>query len=522
MKRVAAIIKAMTSRERLVFYGAFLVVAISAIAMIVIYVQANSYLVGDTGGELREGIASQPVIINPVTPVTQADRDISQLVYSSVNDLADSITLSPDNRTYTVHLKQNVFWSDGERLTADDVIFTVQAIQNPNNNSPLYRSFEGVQVTRVSALEVTFSLPAPYAFFQQDQLQNLLVIPEHIFANIPVQNWHLSVYSLKPVGSGPYVAEDYSTAPDGTITSITLAANNRYFGTVPNISTLVFKFYKDPQSLVAAYNTGQIDSFGLSTYDPVISNLAVRYTPYYLNSYRYYAIFINPATAPQQLQDIKVRSALSALIDRTAIVNNVLDGHGQVLYGPTTLAQNPVQSYSTSTLNGLSLQLTVPNDPFLVKTADMIQADWATAGVNLTLNVLPVETIQEDTLKNSDYSLLLFGNITDSSQDLFAFWDSSQRFYPDQNLSLYSSKSVDAALEQYRSTFDPTQRAQLLNTISNKIASDLPAIFLYSPDYLYIATPNLGGFSSNKYISVASDRFSDVTSWYINTKRVFR
>lgn len=514
----------MTSRERFVFYVALLVAIVSAVAITVIYVQTNSYLVGDTGGELREGIASQPVIINPVIPVTQADRDISQLVYSSVDDLADSITLSPDNRTYTVRLKQNVFWSDGQKLTADDVVFTMQAIQNPDNNSPLYRSFEGVQVTRVSALEVTFSLPAPYAFFQQNQLQNMLIIPEHIFANIPVQNWHLSVYALKPVGSGPYIADDYSTAPDGTITSVTLAANNRYFGTAPNISTLVFKFYQDPQSLVAAYNAGQIDSFGLSTYDPVISNLAVRYTPYYLNTYRYYAVFINPATAPQQLQDIKVRSALSALIDRTALVNDVLGGHGQVLYGPTTLAQNPVSATSsTSTLlNGLSLQLTVPDDPFLVKTADMIQADWATAGISLALNILPVETIQEDTLKNSNYSLLLFGNITDSNQDLFAFWDSSQRFYPDQNLSLYSNKSVDAALEQYRSTFDPTQRAQLLETISNKIASDLPAIFLYSPDYLYIATPTLGGFSGTKYISVASDRFSDITSWYINTKRVFR
>lgn len=512
----------MTKRERLAFCAAIAAIVVSGVSLSVLYVRSNSYLVGDVGGTLREGMASQPVLINPVVPVTEADRDISRLVYSSVNDVADSITLSPDDRTYTVHLKQNVFWSDGQKLTADDVIFTVQAIQDPNSGSPLYRSFEGVQVSRVSELELTFSLPAPYAFFQENQLQNLLIIPKHLFAGIPVQNWHLSSYSLKPIGSGPYIAQDYTTASDGTITSLTLSANQRYFGPVPNISTLVFKFYPDPQGMVDAYNIGAIDSFGLSTYNPAISKLMVRYNSYYLNSYRYYAIFINPSTAPTQLQDIKVRSALSGLIDRAALVNNVLGGHGQVLYGPTALAQNPVQNYDPTVLQGLSLQLTVPDNQFLVDTANIIQKEWQGAGVNVTLNVLPTETIQEDTLKNSDYSLLLFGNITDSSQDLFAFWHSSQRFYPDQNLSLYDNKTVDTALEQYRSSFDTTQRAQLLSTISNDIASDIPAIFLYSPDYLYIATPTLGGFSADKYISVASDRFSDVTNWYIETKRVFK
>ena len=522
MNRLIATVRVMTSLERLVLWGALTVLAVGGLTKIILYAEANSYMVGDAGGELREGVVGQPAFVNPVVPVTEADRDISQLVFSSVADVADSVKASPDNKSYEVRLKENAFWSDGVKLTSDDIIFTVQTIQDPESRSPLYRSFQGVQASRVSELEVKFSLTSPYAFFQDDHLKNLDIIPKHIFAGVPVQNLQYSLFGLRPIGSGPYIAKGYTSDDRGNITSLTLKANKDYFGEKPKIGTITFKFYSSTDELTRAYNSGAIDAFGISTYDPALSKLVLRYDTHNLPSYRYYAIFINPATAPKELQDIKVRQALSGLTDRAAILSKVLDGYGKILYGPTGLSFSPSPNFDPTLVQKLQLTLTVPDEPFLRSTAELIKGQWEAAGAQVNLDIKSIKDIQEQTLKNSDYSLLLFGNITRPSEDLFSFWHSSQRFYPDQNMAFYQNKNADTLLETYRRTFDPKQRMKILKQISDAIASDVPAIFLYSPDYLYITTPNLGGFNDLKKISTASDRFSDATSWYVTTKRVFR
>jgi peptide/nickel transport system substrate-binding protein len=387
-----------------------------------------------------------------------------------------------------------------------------------------------VQADRVSEVEIELSLPTPYAFFESDQLQNLEIIPKHIFYGVQVQNLQYSLYGLQPVGSGPYIAKGYASDDRGDITSLTLQSNKNYFGDKPKIDTITFKFYADTDELMKAYESGAIDAMGLSIYDAAVSKLPVRNDQHYLLSYRYYAIFINPNTAPKQLQDIKVREALSGLVDRANLVNTVLGGHGKVLYGPTDFSANPAlrlgsgqaPNYDPTVLQGVSLDLTVPDEPFLRQTADIVKQEWESAGAQVNLIVKSPKDIQEETLKNSDYSMLLFGNITQPSQDLFAFWHSSQRFYPDQNLAFYQNKKVDTELETYRKTIDPKARSVLLGQVSNAISADIPAIFLYSPDYLYVTTPVLGGLGNNKTISTAADRFSDVTSWYMVTKRVFR
>ena len=104
---------------------------------------------------------------------------------------------------------------------------------------------------------------------------------------------------------------------------------------------------------------------------------------------------------------------------------------------------------------------------------------------------------------------------------MFAFWHSSRRFYPDQNLALYQDDSVDALLESFRKTFDEDERFEVLTAISNTIANDAPAVFLYSPKYVYTTAPRLGGFNESTIINTSDDRFNDVSLWHVKTKRAF-
>ena len=124
-----------------------------------------------------------------------------------------------------MRLKEGLTWQDGQQLTSDDVVFTVQSIQDPDAHSPLYQSWQGVTATRVSELEVQFTLTNPYAFFG-DNLKNLYIVPKHLYADTPPGNWHLSDYNLKPVGSGPYQFLSYNKNSDGFISSYSLQAWN--------------------------------------------------------------------------------------------------------------------------------------------------------------------------------------------------------------------------------------------------------------------------------------------------------
>ena len=512
--------KSWSRNERLIFWGALLVFAVTLIIRTSFYLQSNTLLAPKPGGEFREGVVGQPIFINPVVPGSETDRDLSRLIFSSVTEVAESIKLLEDNRTYNVRLKENIRWQDEEKLTSDDIIFTLQTIQDPGARSPLFTSFQGVTVERVSELEVKFTLQNPYAFFETDHLKNLLIIPKHVFADTPVENLGFSIYGLKPVGSGPYKVVGYKSDENGVINIMNLAENKNYFGDKPYLAAITFKFYKNTSELLQAYNAGQVDGFGLSTAES-LGEVNLRHNTYYLPSSRYYAVFINQS-ANEKFKDIKIREALNDAVDRDRITKDVFDSHATPLYGPTALTKKPQAQSDLGVLKDLELNLTVPDEPFLVKTGNLIKESWESQGAKVNLKVLSLKNIQEETLRTTDYELLLFGNIVKEGQDLFAFWHSSRRFYPDQNLALYQDKQVDAALESYRKTFDERERMDRLQKISDAIASDAPAVFLYSPDYLYIATPNLGGLDLAKVINTASDRFADITKWYVKTKRIFK
>lgn len=521
--KIAALIRVLSKKEQFILLGAVVIFLISMTTYSALYFQSKTQIVAAQGGEFREGVIGQPAFINPLFPATDADRDISRLIFTSVTQAAENIGMSEDGKIWNVRLKDNILWHDGEKLTADDVIFTLELIQNPEARSPLFSSFQGVAAERVSELEVKFVLQSPYAFFETDHLNNLRIIPKHLFYDIPVGNLKLSSYGLRPVGSGPYEIDSHKSDINGVITEFKLKANEKYFKDRPNIDTFIFKFYRDNTDLVKAYNLGQIDGMGFGSAEPLTEgDVTIRHETYGLQSRRYYAIFINPTLAPKELNDLKVRRALSAAVDRDRIIKEVFLDRAQSLYGPTSLSLNPVESAKPELLQGLKINLVVPAEPFLIKTAQIVKENWKAGGAEVNLQILPAKNIQEEILRKSNYEMILFGNITKESEDLFAFWHSSRRFYPDQNLALYQNRKIDSALEEYRQDFDPERRLNFLKSISNAIASDVPAIFLYSPYYIYVASPQLGGLDGKTVINTSDDRFVNVANWYVKTRRVLK
>ncbi len=521
--RLFKLVRTLSKQELLVFVAASLVLIVSGFTYGSLLLQSKTELIAAEGGTFTEGILGQPVFINPVIPTTEVDRDIARILFLSVNDVAESVKSSEDGQAWNVRIKENIFWQDGERLTADDIIFTLEVIQDPDSRSPLHASFQGVAAERVSELEVRFALQNTYVFFETDHLNTLRIIPKHIFNDIPVQNMKLSSFGLNPIASGPYQIDSFEKNNDGIITTLELTANKDYFEGRPNIRTLIFKFYKNQSELVRAYNLGQIDAFATNNYEPLLEDrVYVRNTTHHLESPRYYAVFINQSVAPEAVEDLSTRLALSGTADRDRIVNEVFGGNAVPMYGPTMISEKPVSEFDPTLLNGLEINLTVPDEEFLVKTANILKENWESNGAIVNLLVFPLKSIQENVLRNSDYEMILFGNITKENRDLFAFWHSSRRFYPDQNLALYEDDTVDSLLEAFRKTFDEDERFEILAEISESITRDAPAVFLYSPKYIYVTAPRLGGFDESIIMNTGDDRFNNIKDWYVKTKRTIK
>jgi peptide/nickel transport system substrate-binding protein len=379
-------------------------------------------------------------------------------------------------------------------------------------------------------------------------LKNVYIIPKHIFADIPPGNWHLSDYNLKPIGSGPYKFISYDEQSNGLISAYHLQAWNSYAGNNALIQKYNFQFFTNETNLIQSFNNGQIDGFGnLSS-----NQLSTIKRPYDLFAWRtpgYYAVFFNESKN-LALQDANVRLALSQAVDRDSLVQNALGGKGIADYGPVPMGA----SYFTSTAASTSLELasatltqagwqvssgtfraktiqkvsvplvinlTVPNIDFLVATANILAQDWESVGVNVTIATDSPESIISNTVKNRNYESLLFGNILEPSSDLYSFWDSSQRFSPGLNLAIYQNKSVDKLIEAARQDMNEASRTQEFAQAEQDIVNDNPAIFLYSPNYLYVTNKSVRGISAD-FLADPSDRLREATGWYLNTTRVLK
>lgn len=508
--QIAKLLKKLSQKELYALYGVLALFIVSGtIFASAVFVQ-KTVEIPVPGGEWREGVVGQPTFISPVVSGNDADRDISKLVFADLNALGE-IKQEKYGKEWVVRLNEDLKWQDGTKITSDDVIFTVETILNPESHSPLYQSFEGTLVSRVSELETRFTLPAAYVFFETT-LRNLQLIPRHIFGNIPAANFRLSDYVLEPVASGPYIFDSYRKDKNGFIEEYRLEPNPNYTPK-PYISKFVFKFFTDEEKAVSAYNGNEIDS--LMIIDPDnLAKIRVRHEIQKLEAPRYYAIFINQSLAPS-LKDIKMRAALNQAIDKKALVQNIFQGFAVSFDGPTPDSKAPSSEGKTSGLPEFNLM--VADIPILIKTAEAVKTAWEKIDVKVNIIPLSIADIGES-IKKRDYQMILFGNILNNPEDLYSFWHSSKRFYPGLNLALYQNSRADSLIERIRSEFDPAQRRTDVAKLTDLIASEIPAIFLYSPDYLYVTSPKIQGFEA-KNIITPTDRLTNAALWYTKTTR---
>mgnify|MGYP001565053597 CR=1 FL=1 len=516
---------------------------------------ASTVPVPERGGEYTEGIAAQPRYINPILSQTSgADADLAQLVYSGLfgydasgvlmKRLISDYTVSEDGKLYTMTLRQGARWHDGEEVTADDVLFTVLAIQNPAYKSPLRSNWLSVDVASIDRYTVTFSLKKAYFGF----LENLTlgILPKHIWENIAPENFLLADYNLAPIGSGPYAFFDSKKDSSGNMLSYELRAWSEYFDGAPYISKVIFHFYPDEAALIDAYNRKEVLGINAVTPDN-LSKLEARKSTrvYEISIPRIFAVFFNKTKSVALAYD-EVREALAYATDRDAIIRDVLAGKGIPAYTAMLpfmsgyAADLSVPSFDLTKANTLldekgwkrgedgirakdgavmEIELTVPDWPELARTADIIRTQWGEAGARVIVKVLGAADLQQNAIRPREYQALLFGEAAMIDSDPYSFWHSSQKNDPGLNLALFDDKGADDILATLREELSPDRQREKYRAFQEILYKENPAVFLYSPAYLYVVNGAVKGIDV-KNIDAAAFRLSNAKDWYMDTKRV--
>lgn len=550
----------LTSRERIVVMVCWIVVVVAALFLGVYRYIDTTTVVAASGGTYREAIVGYPQYINPLLAQTNdVDMDLTRLLFSGLfrrtkeqrlePDLITDYEISEDQLTYTFYLRRDTVWHDEQPLTANDVIFTIQAIQDPNWQSPLEPSMRSVEVSKIDEYTFTLKLQEPFAPFLSSLTFGIL--PEHVWFDaykVSPQNITLSEYNIRPIGSGPFIFDSLVKDTNGILKSYHIRPFEKYYGAKPYLEEVSFFFFPDQASAVAAVEQHEADgtAFMTSEQTAILKSRARGLNYYRLQLPQYTAIFFNQEHSDILATDA-VRQAIVYGVDRETIIQEALHGEGEGIYTPILpgyIGHNAeIEKYDFDLERGkqileeagftvpeggefrekdgtlLEFSIATVNQEEFLKTLEVLKTNWTKMGIKVNINIYEPADIQEQIIKPRKYEALLFGEIMGSDPDPYAFWHSSQMEHPGLGLAVFYQKNIDDLLETARKTSDEEQRRLKYFHFQNILAEEIPAIFLYNPYYTYALSNDLKGIQS-QYISQPSDRFADIQNWHIETDRI--
>lgn len=533
--------------RRLLFAGwrFYLILLLLLVSLFGIVRQLNSldnyYLatVPVAGGSYSEGLVGQVKILNPILIDSGASSDVDKLIFSGLtqfdgngqitSDMAKSWSNTPDFRSFSFVMKDNLRWQDGAALTANDVAFTIGLIQNPDTRSSLISNWKGVKTTVVNPTTIKFDLPASYPSFLN--LTTVGILPQHLLAKVDPAALRLSEFNQRPIGSGPFSFDSYTEQNQ----TIHLQRNGRYYAGVPKLDSVTFQLYAEPSQLPDGYSKKQILGFGdgspsqLKTMQK-LSQVNLRK----LDRPGYIALFLN--TQRGILKDKATRRDIAASLNRQALTKLPDGANGaaraqdlplipaqfgvsyttQLVYDPNAAKAELSKLYGNKIP---TLNLATVNSPELMATATEIQHQLATVGVKVTITAVDLDSLEQDYIRPRRYDMILFGQNTGADWDTYNFWHSTQVADPGLNLSGYKSPDADKYLESARLAKDPTNRKNKILGFLQTWDADTPAVVLYSPYYLY-AQNKIVTSSPLQTLITPPDRFYNIQTWAVRYERV--
>lgn len=509
------------------------------------------------GGVYNEGVVGSFSTANPLFASSAVDSAVSRLVFSGlmtynqknelVPDLAQKLEIDEAGKNYTVTLRDNARWQDGTNLTADDVVFTHTLMQNPDVNSPLRISWQGIKVVKVDDKTVRFTLPGTLATFKYSLTTG--IVPKHILGNVPASQLRASNFNTKtPLGSGPYswVGVDLRDAASEKETGVVaLSPNEHYYGIKPGFDRFLIHTYNTEGALAKAYELNEIQAASGLTKTPETFLSITGENRYAFANSAIMMLFFK--TNQGATADLKVRQALLRATDTLDIAR-----HTKLSYRPVGTPILPGQvgyakKYEQAKFDlqearkildesgwkvgqkglrqkdgkNLIVRLHAEDTAMSKEVLGRLQKTWADLGVDLRQEVQEKVNFQT-TLTTHQYDVLLYGVSVGADPDVYAYWHSSQsdvRSSTRLNFSEWKSSAADQALEGGRTRMEPQTRAVKYEPFLKAWQEEVPAVALFQPKQIYYTRGTIYGLQDS-LINTDSDRYNSAASWRIHTAGV--
>ena len=510
-----------------------------------------------SGGVYVEGVIGNISTLNPLLAASEPEQAVSRLLFSSLynydvtgalhTDLAESMTVK-DDKVYTIKLR-NAVWHDGKKLTAEDVVYTINLIKNPQVRSPLRVNWLDISARAIDDSTVEFMLPAVYAGFSH--ALTFPVIPKHILQSVSPSSMREADLSGNPVGSGPFAVKRVQTSESTSSTDVVrMEPNTKYYGAVSTLSRLELRAYGNESLLAKAVNSGEVSAasgLSLSAADNIKSKQYS--TKHWLLNKGVYLLMNNRS---QTLQDARVRQALRYATDTSSIRATVGDNVARLdtpilqsqiaqklpaapdynLDKAKALLKEAGWTYNQGQWKGkdgrpLAVAVTTSSgrDEYK-KIVDALKQQWSKLGVDVQLREIDTSSTTtsfvQSVLQPRDYDALLYELELGADPDVFAYWHSSQASASGYNFANYSNRTVDNDLVGGRSRTNSALRAAKYIQFVNQWLNDAPAIGLYQSVGSYVLNNGASIVEPRGSLNTMNDRYADVTTWSTGRASVYK
>ncbi|KYG92788.1 ABC transporter substrate-binding protein [Paenibacillus polymyxa] len=446
------------------------------------------------GGSLIIGVQADPVVLNPNYAGDRVSLTIDQAIFAplfQVNNgkktfyLADSLTPSADKLTYTLKLKKNLTWHDGEKLTADDVVFTINKILDEKQHSFLRSNFmvngKPVQASKVDDTTVDFKLPQPAPAFEAALVQ-VSPIPKHIFEN--EADIEKSTKNNSPIGSGPFKFKEYKTGE-----YVTLERFDNYVGGKPHLDSVTYRIVKDSNAANLALQNGEINVNYLDPQNVETIKATDKFDIFPYSEGRLAYLMFNENSDTKQLNKKEVRQALSYALNQDELI--------QVSYGSKDYADTAKSALTQDVLyhtndvaffnndvnkakellksagaEGLKLRIIIPGGNKVQEAQALyIQQKLKDIGVQLDVNSMDSSAWSQKFVDTNakDFDLAISGYIMGYDPDAYRILYSTGS---SSNYSHYSNKEVDKLLEEGAGESDTTKRGAIYKKVQELLAEN--------------------------------------------------